>query len=353
MLIIGAGDMGERLATGLATSGRVRRLVLAGRSSKALAVVAPTVASVSDCLVEPVLADAARQDAVAELLARTRPDLVVQCAALRSPWALASRQDPSARAVVAAGLGLRLPYQLPVIVSVMRAVKDAGYAGPVANLSFPDVTGPILRRLGLAPVLGLGNAGMILRRIRAVLHAAEPEADLPLIRILAHHSQVNASMQAQQPADPDARCRIYLREDGRRDDELAFRAPALPPGLRYNAVTAAAALPVLLALLPGSASLRWSTPAPGGLPGGYPVMIENGTVTLDLPPGLSEQDAIAFNDSMARRDGIEKIDDDGTVHFTAASREAVASVGYGIAEPLAIDDLRERAAALDAALGET
>jgi KR domain len=353
VLIIGTGDMGERLATGLATSGRVRRLVLAGRSSAALAVVAATVASVSDCLVEPVQADAARQDAVAELLARTRPDLVVQCAALRSPWALVSRPDPAAQAVAAAGLGLRLPYQLPVILSVMRAVKDAGYAGPVANLSFPDVTGPILRRLGLAPALGLGNAGMILRRARAAFHAAKPEADLPLIRVLAHHSQVSASMQAQPPADSDARCRVYLGEDGQRDDGLAFRAPALAPGLRYNAVTAAAALPVLEALLPGSASLRWSTPAPGGLPGGYPVVIANGAVTLDLPPGLTEQDAIAFNDSMARRDGIEKIDDDGTVHFTAASREAVANFGYGIAEPLAVDDLWERATALDAALGET
>src|ERR1035438_7933178 len=294
--------MGERLAAGLATSGRVRRLVLAGRSSAALAVVAATVASVSDCLIEPVRADATCQDAVAELLAGTRPDLVVQCAALRSPWALASRQDPAARAVAAAGLGLRLPYQLPVILSVMRAARDAGYAGPVANLSFPDVTGPILRRLRLAPALGLGNAGMILRRVRAALHAAEPEADLPLIRVLAHHSQVYASMQAQRPADPDARCRIYLGEDGQRDDELAFRAPALAPGLRYNAVTAAAALPVLQALLPGSASLRWSTPAPGGLPGGYPVVIANGAVTLDLPPGLTEQDAIAFTDSRASRD---------------------------------------------------
>jgi pyrroline-5-carboxylate reductase len=59
VLIIGTGDMGERLAAGLATSGRVRRLVLAGRSSAALTIVAATVASVSDCLIEPVRADAA------------------------------------------------------------------------------------------------------------------------------------------------------------------------------------------------------------------------------------------------------------------------------------------------------
>ena len=246
----------------------------------------------------------------------------------------------------------RQPYQLPVILSVMRAVKDAGYAGPVANLSFPDVTGPVLRCLGLAPELGLGNAGMIVRRVRAALRAASPEACLPLVRVLGHHSQLSAVMQGREPADPRQRCRVYLGEDGQRDDALGYRAPGLAPGLRHNAVTAAAAIPVLEALLPGSAPLRWSTPAPGGLPGGYPVQIANGAVTLDLPPGLTRQDAIAFNDSMARGDGIERIDDDGTVHFTAACRDALAGLGGGLAEPLAPGDLPARAAALDAALAE-
>ena len=323
-MVIGTGNMGERLAAGLAAGGRVRRLVLVGRSGPALAAVAATLASLSDTLIERVQADALRTGAVAELLAATRPDLVVQCASLRSPWALAGRSDAPARAVAAAGFGLRLPYQLPVILSVMRAVKDAGYAGPVANLSFPDVTGPVLRCLGLAPELGLGNAGMIVRRVRAALRAASPEACLPLVRVLGHHSQLSAVMQGREPADPRQRCRVYLGEDGQRDDALGYRAPGLAPGLRHNAVTAAAAIPVLEALLPGSAPLRWSTPAPGGLPGGYPVQIANGAVTLDLPPGLTRQDAIAFNDSMARGDGIERIDDDGTVHFTAACRDALA-----------------------------
>jgi hypothetical protein len=360
VLIIGAGDMGERLATGLATGGRVHRLVLAGRSASSVAAVAGTVASVSDCLVEPVEADGTRPGDIAALLAKTKPDLIVPCASLRGPWALVGREDPAAKAVAAAGLGLRLPYQLPVILSVMRAVKDAGYAGPVANLSFPDVTGPVLRGLGLAPTVGLGNAGMILRRVRAALRsaagsaathgAATPGADLPLVRILGQHSQVDAVMRAREPADPAERCRVYLGEDGHRDDSLAYRAPALTPGPRYNAVTAAAALPVLAALLPGSPDLRWSAPAPGGRPGGYPVLITGGAVTLDLPPGLTEPDAIAFNQARARADGIEKIDDDGTVHFTAASREAVAGVSPALAEPLPIDDLPARAAALDAAL---
>lgn len=344
------GDMGERLAAGLAARGRVRRLVLAGRSGRSLADVAALTATVADCQVEPVLVDATRQDDVAALLASSRPALVVQCASLRSPWELAFRDDAAARAVAAAGLGLRLPYQLPVVLSVMRAAKDAGYSGPVANLSFPDGTGPVLRRLGLAPTVGLGNAGMIAARVRAALRAARPDADLPLIRVLAHHSQLGPSMRGLEPVDPAERCRVYLGEDGQRDDAAAYRAPGMSPGLRHNAVTAAVSLPVLEALLPGAAPLRYSVPAPAGLAGGYPVRIADGAVTLDLPPGLPEREAIARNEDWARGDGIERVDDDGTVHFTRDAREAVAAADPRLADPLAIADLLPRAAALDAAL---
>ena len=352
-MIIGMGDMGERVAAGLAVGGKVRRLVLAGRSSRSVADIAATTASVGDCLVEPALVDATRQDDVAELFHRTRPDLVVQCASLRSPWELAGREDPAAKSLSAAGLGLRLPYQLPVLLSVMRAARDAGYPGPVANLSFPDATGPVLRCLGLAPTTGLGNAGMILLRVRAALRAARPDEGPPLIRVLAQHWQDGPAMRGAEPADPAARCRVYLGEDGRGADELAYRMPGIEPGLRHNAVTAAASLPVLEALLPGSPPVRWSTPAPGGLPGGYPVRVDSGAVTLDLPPGVTEEEAVAFNERHAAGDGIERIDPDGTVYFTAAAHEAVAGIAPYLATPLPAGNdayLAERAAALDAVL---
>lgn len=351
VLIIGAGDVGERLAAGLARGGQVRRLVLASRSGAAVTAAAVTIASSSDCLVEAVTCDAGRPENVADLLTRTRPDLVVQSAAGRGPWALAGRDDAAARAVAAAGFALRLPYQLPVPLAVMQAVRDTGYAGPVANVSLPDVTGPILARLGLAPAVGLGNAAMMLLRARAALRAAEPDAELPLVRVIGHHSQLLGVMQAREPAGRAARPRVYVGEEGRPDDGLAYQAPPLAPSPRYNQVTAASAVPVLEALLPGSAPLRWSTPSPGGLSGGYPVQIAGGSVTLDLPPGVTREEAAAFNERLAQADGVERIGEDGTVHFTAAAREAVADLDPLLATPLPVTDLEARAARLDAALG--
>jgi len=238
-----------------------------------------------------------------------------------------------------------------VILAVMQAARAGSYGGPVVNLSFPDVTGPVLARLGLAPALGLGNAGMILRRVCAALRAARPDSSLPLVRVIAHHAQVARVMQAAEPASPGGRCRVYLGEDGRRDDGLAYRAPSLAPGVRYNLVAAAAAVPAIEALLPGSAPLRWSVPAPGGLPGGYPVRIGPGSVTLDLPPGVAEAEAVAFNEQAGRGDGVERVEADGTVVFTSACRASVAGVAPDLAEPLQVSDLPGRAARLDAVLG--
>jgi hypothetical protein len=348
VLVIGAGDLGERLTSALAASAAVDRVVLAGRALAKVHAIAGTVSIASGARVESAVLDASRQDDVAQLLAAIRPDLVLQCASMRSPWALAGREDAAARRILGAGFALRLPFQLPVVLAVMRAARDAGYTGPVANLSYPDVTGPVLRAAGLAPTVGLGNVGMVLLRARAALRAG---GELPLVRVLGHHAQLPGSMGAVEPADADDRCRVYVGDDGARDDGLAYRGPALPMGMRLNAITAASALPVLEALLPDAAPLRWSTPAPGGLHGGYPVRIAAGSVSLDLPPGVSEEDAIAYNARVGRGDGIERIDDDGTVHFTDACRLAVADLEPELAAPLALGDVPARAALLDAVLG--
>jgi hypothetical protein len=347
VLIIGIGDVGKRLAAGLAAGGRIRRLVLAGRSDPAQVAVA--VASTADCLTEAHRVDGTRREQVAELIAKTVPDLVVMSGSTQSPWALADRTDPAARAVAAAGLGVRLPYQLPIPMAVMGAVQDAGYAGPVVNASFPDTTGPILARLGMAPAVGLGNAGMIMMRARAALRRANPDGELPLVRVVANHSQLSRVMASDPPAGDD-RPWVFVGEDAKPEPDLAYREPALAPGRSGNQVTAASALPLLTALLPGAPSLRWSAPAPAGLPGGYPVRVADGVVTLDLPDAVGERDAVAFNERMGRGDGIERIGADGTIHFTEACRSALAGVAPDLTEPLPIAELERRARRLDEVL---
>jgi len=350
VLIIGAGDAGLKMAAGLVQSGRLRRLVLAGLCQGRGPAAAGLLASLGDCPVDFVEVDGSRQGDVEAVLRRERPDLLVQSASLLSPWLAIGRKDPVARALAAAGLGIQLPAQLPVLTAVMEAVRMLDFSAPVANLSLPDITHPVLRGRGLAPTIGLGNVSMQLLRVRSALRAkaATETADreLPLIRLVGHHKQVYGVMTAESPADPDARVRVYLGEEGTRADDLAYQGFPLAPSVDYNVVTAAAALPVLRALLPGAEPLRFSAPAPQGLPGGYPVRIAGGSVELDLPPSAELDEIVAFHIRIGRGDGIEGIAEDGTVTFTDGARAAVAGIDPALAEPLSPDDVSARYALL-------
>ena len=79
--------------------------------------------------------------------------------------------------------------------------------------------------------------------------------------------------------------------------------------------------------------------------------IADGVVELDLPPGVEQADAVAYNERAGRGDAIERIDEDGTVHFTEDCQEAVAALAPELAAPLAVAEIAERAALLDAVLG--
>jgi hypothetical protein len=160
VLIVGAGDAGLKIAAGLAQSGKVAELVLAGMCQGRGPAAAGLIDSSGGAVTRFAELDGTRQADVERLLREVEPDLVVQSASLLSPWLAIGRRDPVAQAFARAGLGLQLPAQLPVLTTVMKAVKALGYTGPVANLSLPDITHPILEALGLAPTIGLGNVSM-------------------------------------------------------------------------------------------------------------------------------------------------------------------------------------------------
>lgn len=362
VLIIGAGDAGRRMARGLAQSGAAGEVVLADLAQGPAAAFAGLLTACHDCRVRFAELDGTRQGAVEALLRAERPDLIVQSASLLSPWLAMERDDPAARALAGAGLGLQLPAQLPVLASVMRAVRAVDHQGPVANLSLPDVSHVILERFGLAPTIGLGNVSMQHLRVRAALRdrafretgalgQSGAAGELPLVRLIGHHKQVYGVLAAEPPEDPELGVRVYLGAEGARADRLAYDGHPIPPGIAYNEITAASALPVLLALLPGAAPLRFSAPAPFGLPGGYPVRIADREVALDLPPGVELAEATAWHWKLARGDGIECVAEDGTVYFTEAARAAVAELDPRLGEPLALDAAADRFTLLAACLG--
>jgi hypothetical protein len=350
-IIIGAGDMGMKMAQGLLHQDRLDRLVLTNVNSERQRDLADMLSSAHGIPIELVELDGRDHRAVRDVLQKTNPDLVIQAASLFGPWAVIGSDHPVIRHLSAAGIGIQLPNQLPVLTTVMRAVKDLGLTCPVANISAPDVTHPVLAAQDLAPTVGLGNVSMHLLRARSAWRARqEKRGDAvgapPLMRLIGHHCHVYGVMKAEFPENAEESTRVFLGENGERDDHLAYEGRPFQAGPIYNVITGVASLPVLSALLPDGPATRFSAPAPFGLPGGYPLRIEAGAVAFDLPPGVTRDDAVAFNTAMGRLDGIETIEADGTVHFTEAARSHAAKVDPRLAEPLDPRDLETRTALL-------
>lgn len=317
IVVLGAGDLGLRIGKKLEAELPDAHVVVLGRAQLEIA----------------------NTRAVERALRETHPDVIVQAACLLSPWELPSRTDPIAQALSAAGFAVQVSAQLPLLLSVMRAQREVDPTIPVVNCSYPDVTHPMLSALGLAPTIGIGNVAMIHRSVAESLqHRGEGQV---LVRVVAHHAHVTQVMRADAALGKGSRPLVLLGEAATPDDTIAYAGAPQESNRELNALSAATALPIIAALLPGAEPLRTSAPGPLGLGGGYPVWVSRSGITLDLPSGLSRDAAFSLTDAAAREDGVGGIDADGTLHYTDEARgviEARAPQWRGLLDSLRPED---------------
>jgi len=79
-------------------------------------------------------------------------------------------------------------------------------------------------------------------------------------------------------------------------------------------------------------------PGPEGLPGGYPVRAKAGTLALDLPPGLSREEAVRWNLAHEDASGLV-VDRHGTARYTGRLHEELAAVSPDLAGGFHVRDL--------------
>lgn len=346
IIVVGLGDLGRRLATLLALrpSDAELEVSVAGRPRPSTVQFTRTLRRTARVPVHFVPVDEFTSGAFEYLLSRERPDVAVHCAALLDPWLVPSRRDPIGRALGRAGFALQLPAQLPLIRNFMRAVRTAAPDLLVVNCSYPDVVNAVLSTEQLAPTVGAGNVQMIQHRIMGTLagRAALSEGALTEpVRVIAHHAQVDAAMRGCPPPTNAPRPRVFVGPSADPEDDLAYAGDPLPGDRSRNALSAVGVAQVVLALA-GHGRRQLSLPAPGGLPGGYPVDVNLGSVELDLPPQVDLASARALNEAAAHLDGVDRIQADGTVFFTPAARIAIESVDTRLAEPLTLGDVEAR-----------
>ena len=336
ILILGMGDLGVRIAQRVVEGGFSSACMLAGKSDAATQW-ARLLQISSGREVSAARVDGQDVEALKALLASFEPELIVQCATLLSPFALRSVSTGAAQAVLKGGFALQLAAQLPVIRTLMQALRAVGMKCPVINCSYPDVTHPILAAEGLAPTVGIGNVAIMAMWYQRNLAGAN-EATL---QVVGQHAQLGPVLEGKFAAPETPVPLVYL--NGRRlaPEGLLFDT-GLKGGAAMNHLAAATIEPILRGFTERDGVVETHAPGVFGLPGGYPVCFVAGALELRLPDGLTLDEAVSFNKLAAKGEGIERIDEDGTVFYTEHARQSVAEFCPELAEPLRLRDVEKR-----------
>ncbi|MFF7642786.1 hypothetical protein [Streptomyces canus] len=331
IMLVGVGDLSARILNMLLADPATDRVVLAGRDPEALRRRANlarfTATNLSGPPTPPQIVglDLWDVDRTAATLDQVRPDIVVMGASLQSWRVITQLPKPVFEELDEAQFGPWLPMHLTLNHLLMRAVRASGTDPKVVNAAFPDAVGPVLERVGLAPTVGAGNVANIVPALThgaAMLLDAEPgQVELRLTSQHYFSHYVPRFGDAGRGAY-DLDVRLVGGEAQHVDHGELFGLLDGPlkriGGIEGQLLTASSVVRVVHGLATDS-GVRAHAPSPGGLPGGYPVRVYRRGAVLDLPAHLDEAAAVAINEDCQRADGIDRIDDDGTVHF--AERE--------------------------------
>lgn len=257
----------------------------------------------------------------AELIARTRPDLILNATTLATWWLrdLLPAEVKAKLHAVGAGSGLWAPGHAALTYNLMRAVKSTGLSPWVVNSAYPDAVNPALAKAGLGPTLGIGNGDLLVapfRQLAAAKFNVSPRRISAFV--VAHHFHAyNVLMHGHARGLPFY-MRLMLDSDNITNtvDRESFLASVpdkarIPAAAGATWIVAASALRTMQALLTGSGEVVHA-PGPNGLVGGYPVSVSP-RVSVALPHDIDLQAAIGINERAQRAEGIDHFEEDGTM----------------------------------------
>lgn len=306
--------------------------------------------------IQPLKLDLASINMTSETIAMVNPDVIFNCASLQSWRRITELPKHLFDDLDEAQLGPWLPMHLSPMYKLMTAVRLSGTSALTINAAFPDAVNHVLGKVGLAPDIGVGNIANLIPATRCAiaLLAEVPVKDVS-VRLIGQHYFSHYVPRGGMP--PIANYHLSYRVDGNDmtgefDDNAIFDRVRKEfrrlGGVDGQFLTAASAVTVLSNIF-SPEPVEVHAPAPYGLPGGYPVRLQNGSIDLNLPEGISQKEAIDINDRCQTQDGIDSVSDDGTIYFGEQQMAVMKSVlGYSITA-MRINEVDEYAQALGSA----
>ena len=279
-----------------------------------------------------ITADLLDVDGTTSLLREAKPEVICSTATLQGAYCPPLTTEVL-REMEARGLGgrasrmaltLLLPYKL------MQAVKKSGIDTKVVITNFPDVTCPILGKVGLAPIVGGGNLDLRTPWMKKIVSddLTVPARNVSVflvthhawlyhfgecpywIKILVGGDDVTNEFPPEKlfPKLSDLHRRTYIHLGG----------PLGQWGRFYQQAIASSFFRNVLALYFDTGEIV-NAPGPNGLPGGYPVRLSAKGAEVYLPKEITLDEAIKINEEGGKYDGIERIEENGTLVTTDGS----------------------------------
>jgi hypothetical protein len=343
VVLFGTGSLARSVVYNLATSTVSRTplsVLIVGRSrvdAEEIAFVARGRAGATGAghAFEPLTASWADASVAADILHQHRPVVTMVAASEQSPWELAREADAWTQLVKRGGYGVTLPLNASLTSQVFRVANETEPRPFFINACYPDAVNCVLASLGPSDrLVGVGNVAIL----ESLHRGAFPETQS--VRVVAHHRHLG------EIAIGDERDPPLVYADGNRAS-LTAAAGALRGirGAELNWVTGAAVSRLICAVV-ADRPFSGSVPGPLGEIGGYPVTVERGAITIDLPAGVSMTDARDLNARAALREGV--VVRDGAAHFSASARDALMEYGYPFADGFAVSSLPDAVSELRA-----
>ncbi len=340
LLIIGTGSVAGHVLANLArgADSQRHRIWVMGRDEDKLRRLVNHETLVGDQLgyapsFTPLQCDLEDSSKLARILAEVQPDIIFNTAVLLPYWFTSTLPKEIQKKLAVVQNGPWLPMDAYLILKLMRAVKASGLRSKVVNASYPDCTHPVLKAMGLAPFVGIGNVANAVPALRRALGSvAGVDAARLDVRLFGHHGATYALTRRGAAASAPYHLSVTLEGRDTLSRAQILEALSLLPtafkrktGVEGHSMTAASATRVLRALLDDT---REIVHAPGfdGLPGGYALQFDRGAISVALPEGASLEQMVSINERGAKADGIESIGADGTVVFSAEPMEELDSL---------------------------
>lgn len=263
-------------------------------------------------------------DKTTQLLKEVQPAIIYNAMSLQSWWVITQLPQEVYKTIDEARYGPWFPMHFVPAYKLMQAVKKSGIKTHVVNSAFPDLVNPVLGKLGMAPTVGIGNIDNFLCQSRLVLSRMfnVPLRSVTVYLVCPHFVGYYAARYGNSGGSP-----FYLKV--MIDDKVIkikneeFFANFIPLGRRpggtqANPVTASSSCKIIMGILFDTKELGHA-PGPNGLSGGYPIKLSAEGVKVFLPEDLTLEDAIRINNEGQSFDGVESIQNDGTVVITEKS----------------------------------